>query len=199
MTYLLTQILKDKSASYISGGNNILGDDPSQFSDSLWKRNQTTIVTIQTSSLPRERRHNRRPAEQMAEKRPDLSFDPSLEEYFSCGPRICTKIYCSVSNLAKGESVLFTIRSRLWKETVVDISQPEFVISSKIVSVVSKLPYDVDPGYLAPEVALITTHVHVVGLDKPRPIPLLIYILAVIGGLLLLGLLILCFYKVRGP
>lgn len=169
----------------------------SQFSDSLWKRNQTTIVTMQSSSLlSREKRHNRRPAEQTAEKRPDLAFDPSLEEYFSCGPRICTKIYCSVTNLAKGESVLLTVRSRLWKETVVDIAQPEFVISSKIVAVVSKLPYDVDPGYLAPEVGLVTTHVHVVGLDKPRPIPLLIYILAVIGGLFLLALLVLCFYKV---
>lgn len=169
-----------------------------QFSDSLWTRNQTTVVTMQSSSslLIREKRHNRRPAEQTAEKRPDLAFDPSLEEYFSCGPRICTKIYCSVSNLAKGESVFLTVRSRLWKETVVDISQPEFVISSKIVAVVSKLPYEVDPGYLAPEVGLVTTHVHVVGMDKPRPIPLLIYILAVIGGLLLLALLVLCFYKV---
>lgn len=113
----------------------------------------------------------------------------------SCGPRLCVKIHCTVTNLAKGDSVLFTIRARLWKETVVDIEQPEFVVSSKMVSVVTKLPYDVDPSYLPPEVMVVTTQVHTIGLEKPGPIPLWIIILAVVGGLVLLSLLALLLYK----
>lgn len=97
----------------------------------------------------------------------------------------------------KGESVLFSVRSRLWSETVAEIATSQFAISSKMVSVVSRLPYDVDPGYLTPQIAIVTTHVHVTGLDKPAPIPLWIIILAVVGGLLLLSLLVLAFYKVR--
>lgn len=85
----------------------------------------------------------------------------------------------------------------MWKETVAEIASSEFAISSKMVSVVSRLPYDVDPGYLTPQIAIVTTHVHVTGLDKPAPIPLWIIILAVVGGLLLLSLLVLAFYKVR--
>lgn len=77
-----------------------------------------------------------------------------------------------------------------------DISLAEFDISSKLVAVVSRLPYDVDPGYLPPEVLQVTTQVQLVGLDKPRPIPLSTIILAVLGGLLLLSLLTLAFWRV---
>ena len=211
------QLLKDRSASYASAGSGILSDDGSLLSSlaggvseetggsSSWRtRNETRILTMQlpSSSSARTRRHQqqpqqqvRRPAEQSGEKRPDLAFDPSLEEYMSCGPRICTKIYCSIANLAKGESVLVSVRSRIWRETAAEIAQPAFDVSSKIVAVVTQLPYDVDPGYLGPQVTLVTTHVHVTGLEKPRPIPLLVYLLAVIGGLLLLALLVLLFYR----
>lgn len=132
-------------------------------------------------------RHVRRP--------PDLEmYDATVSEYTSCGPRVCTKIYCSVSELAKGDSVLFSIRSRLWRETVVAIASPEFDISSKMVAIVTRLPYDVDPGYLEPQVSIVTTSIHTVGLEKERPIPLWVYLLAVLGGLMLLSLLTLAFY-----
>jgi hypothetical protein len=108
---------------------------------------------------------------------------------------MCTKIYCTVDDLLKGETVLFSIRSRLWKETVVDIDSPQFDISSKMVTLVSHLPYDVDPSYLAPDVAIVTTRVMVSGLESPGPIPLWIILLGVIGGLILLSLLTLCFYR----
>jgi intercellular adhesion molecule 4 len=94
-----------------------------------------------------------------------------------------------------GESVLFTLRSRIWKEAIVDAGLSEFHVSSKMVAVVSRLPYDVNPSYLAPEVSLVTTEVHVIGFEKPLPIPLWIIILAIVGGLLLLGLLALILWK----
>lgn len=129
-------------------------------------------------------------------RRPDLEvYDATLSEYTSCGPRPCTKIYCSVNDLAKGDTVLFSVRSRLWKETVLDIATPEFDISSKLVAIVSRLPYDVDPGYLEPQVSIVTTSVHVIGLEKPRPVPLWVILLGVLGGLLLLAVLTLAFYR----
>ncbi|GFQ81400.1 integrin alpha-PS2, partial [Trichonephila clavata] len=44
--------------------------------------------------------------------------NPAFQDEMSCGPTLCTKIRCSVFNLTKDEQVIFTIRSRLWKNTL---------------------------------------------------------------------------------
>ena len=198
--FLQLQLLKDRTSRYTEysmGGNYLLSDEPnlnSKVNRSLVRRhNHHLDVHGQLQhNYPHTAHSSGRPGP------PDLFLHhPSWEEYTSCGPRYCSKIYCTIEDLAKGESVLFSIRSRLWRETVVDIASPEFAISSKMVTLVTHLPYDVDPGYLPPEVAVVTTHVHVTGLETPGPIPLWIILLAVVGGLLVLSLLTLCFYQVR--
>lgn len=177
-------LLKDRKDHYPYGAN-ILGDGPDLIEMLPPRRNHSDHSTV---ILSRNKRLYR--PDKQAEPR-----DATLDEYLSCGPRMCTKIYCTVTNLAQDDKVYFTIRSRLWKETIVDIESSEFAVSSKMVSIVTKLPYDVDPSYLPPEVVHVMTQIHTTGLEKPGPIPLWIIILAVVGGLLLLGLVALALYR----
>ncbi|KAI1304094.1 Integrin alpha-PS2 [Halotydeus destructor] len=171
-------LVKDSKDQYQV--DNVLGDEEDTVAKYHY-HNRTNVVTRSKRFYnPNNKVHLR---------------DPAIEEYTSCGPRMCTRIYCSVTNLAKGDSVVFSIRSRLWKETVVNIASPVFDISSKMVAIVTELPYGVNPNYIAPEVLTVTTQVHTLGLDSPGPIPLWIIILAVVGGLLLLSLLALCLYQ----
>ena len=190
-------LIKDQSSQYkVSPSHLMSSDDPSLYGKYQNNRNHTLV-----------RRHNHHldahgqlqhtyphTAHSSGRPGPPSFLDPKWEEYTSCGPRYCSRIYCTVDDLAKGESVLFSIRSRLWKETIVDIASPGFAITSKMVTLVSHLPYDVDPGYLPPEISVVTTQVHVIGLETPGPIPLWIILLAVTGGLIVLSILTLCFY-----
>ncbi|GIY28592.1 integrin alpha-PS2 [Caerostris darwini] len=43
--------------------------------------------------------------------------EDTFQEELSCGLTLCTKIRCTISNLEKGDQVIFSIRSRLWRET----------------------------------------------------------------------------------
>lgn len=115
----------------------------------------------------------------------------------SCGQTECTKIICTVWDLAENDKVYFTIRSRLWQDTIRVIDENVFHISSKLVALVTSLPYDFDPSLLHPEIYSVITKVHTAGrLDKTQLIPLWKIILAVICGLLILGLLALLLWKV---
>ncbi|KAF8793941.1 Integrin alpha-PS2 like protein [Argiope bruennichi] len=56
-----------------------------------------------------------------------------FQDEMSCGPTLCTKIRCAVFNLTKDEQVIFTIRSRLWKNTLDELGLDDVQISSKLV------------------------------------------------------------------
>lgn len=95
------------------------------------------------------------------------------------------------------DRVIFRIRSRLWKDTIAGIDRDSFQISSTLVSLVTSLPYDVDPILLHHKTHQVTTTIHST-VDRSQPIPLWLIILAVAGGLLLLAALSLILWKVLG-
>ncbi|RWS01383.1 integrin alpha pat-2-like protein, partial [Dinothrombium tinctorium] len=115
----------------------------------------------------------------------------------SCGPTICTKIECKINNLSLGEQVVFSINSRLWKETVQEVGLEEFQISSRLVAQITRLPYNIDPRIIhkRPEIINVSTQVKLIGLVRSEPISLWIIILAICGGLLLLALLVFALWK----
>ncbi|RWS01069.1 integrin alpha pat-2-like protein [Dinothrombium tinctorium] len=121
----------------------------------------------------------------------------SLEDAMSCGPTICTKIECKINNLSLGEQVVFSINSRLWKETVQEVGLEEFQISSRLVAQITRLPYNIDPRIIhkRPEIINVSTQVKLIGLVRSEPISLWIIILAICGGLLLLALLVFALWK----
>lgn len=119
-----------------------------------------------------------------------------FEEELSCGPTLCTKIRCTISNLEKGDQVIFRIRSRLWRETYDELGLSEVKTSSKLVTRITALPYGVDPSYLPYKIFVVSTKVILLdGLTSSYMIPWWIIILAVCCGLLLLALLALLLWK----
>ncbi|GIY23455.1 integrin alpha-PS2 [Caerostris darwini] len=120
----------------------------------------------------------------------------AFQDEMSCGPTLCTKIRCSVFNLTKDEQVIFTIRSRLWKNTLDELGLDDVHISSKLVSRVTSLPHDVDPSYLDYKALFVTTKVNP---ESAAPqlhmVPWWILILSVSVGLLILGLLALVLWQ----
>jgi len=93
------------------------------------------------------------------------------------------------------DSINIKIRSRFWKENIKFINLEEFQISSKLVALVTSLPYDVDHSLLLPYIQTVSTKIYVTGLDKTKPIPLWIIILAIIIGLIILAALALALWK----
>ena len=76
------------------------------------------------------------------------SRDQELIDQLDCGPTKCTHMVCTVGPLRKKESVVFRLYSRLWSNTVSRLSHSQYEISSRLVSVVTKLPHNVDPSFL---------------------------------------------------
>merc|ERR1719510_2667628 len=98
---------------------------------------------------------------------------------------------CTVGPLRKKESVVFRIYSRLWSSTISRLSShDQYEISSRLVSVVTKLPHNVDPSFLDIKSYTVTSKVISLGGDflEGRSIPLWILLLAVLAGLIFLAL-----------
>ncbi|GFS58279.1 integrin alpha-PS2 [Trichonephila inaurata madagascariensis] len=122
--------------------------------------------------------------------------EDTFQEELSCGPTLCTKIRCTISNLEKGDQVIFSIRSRLWRETYNEFGLSEVKTSSKLVTRITQLPYGVDPSYLPYKVYVVSTKVSLLDVAlAPYMIPWWIIILAICCGLLLLALLALLLWK----
>lgn len=121
--------------------------------------------------------------------------DPFMNE-MSCGPTLCTRILCTIYNLTNNEQVIFTIRSRLWKDTLDEMGLNNVQISSKLVSRVTSLPYDVDPSQMEYRAHFVTTKINP---EETRLqlhlIPWWIIIASVSVGLLILGLLALLLFR----
>ena len=74
--------------------------------------------------------------------------DQELLDHLDCGPTKCTHMICTIGPLKKKESVVFRIYSRLWSSTISRLSHHQYEISSRLVSIVTKLPHKVDPSFL---------------------------------------------------
>merc|ERR1740137_4157 len=126
--------------------------------------------------------------------RPKRSLAEFQSELESCGSGRCTIIKCTIGPLEKDESVLFKVRSRLFTETQVKNYAEKVKISSKLVTRVTKLPFLVDEKHLAFQSHSVTTTV-IPSEPGEKGIPWWVWLLAALGGILLLALITYCLYK----
>jgi len=126
--------------------------------------------------------------------RPKRSLAEFQSELDSCESGRCTIIKCTIGPLEKDESVLFKVRSRLFTETQVKNYAEKVKISSKLVTRVTKLPFLVDEKHLAFQSHSVTTTV-IPSEPGEAGIPWWVWLLAALGGILLLALITYCLYK----
>jgi hypothetical protein len=88
------------------------------------------------------------------------------------------------------------IYSRLHLQTP-EFQGKDMNISSKLITRVTQLPYNVDPGYLKFKKYEIVTTIEEGADLSVAPIPWWVYLLAALAGLLLLLLIIFILYKVK--
>ena len=146
----------------------------------------------QYQSRSRSRRSpEEREIEHQRYRRSLAEFEAELK---NCGDR-CTVIKCTIGPLEKDESVLFKVRSRLFTETQIKNYAEKVTISSKLVTRVTRLPFLVPEEHLASQSHSVTT---VVIPSEPGEvgIPWWVWLLAALGGCLLLALITYCLYKV---
>lgn len=124
------------------------------------------------------------------QKRSTEEFEAEKAE---CGDR-CTIIECTVGPLKKDESLVFKVRSRLFTATQVKNYQEKVTITSKLITKVTKLPFQVKDEFMAHQSQSVTTTV-IPSEPLERGIPWWVWFLAAIGGILLLALIAYCLYK----
>ena len=72
------------------------------------------------------------------------SYSDFESEIADCDPSRCTMMKCSVGPLTKDQSALFKIRARLFTETQVNNYKNKVKISSKLVTRITRLPFQAD-------------------------------------------------------
>ncbi|XP_075739670.1 integrin alpha-PS2-like [Rhipicephalus microplus] len=121
-----------------------------------------------------------------------------LESELGCGelPR-CAVFRCPLGGvLSAGDRAVVSAESRLWQRTAAAMGQERLRVSSKLVARVASLQYGLPPDNVPLTQHFVSTEVVVEGIDTPGRGPAWwIILLAVLGGLLLLGLLALLLWK----
>ncbi|KAK2177777.1 hypothetical protein NP493_580g01067 [Ridgeia piscesae] len=106
----------------------------------------------------------------------------------------CTLIRCHSGFMAKDDSVLIQVRSRIWINTVL-MMQPEYsvlVVSSQVVAEVTDVPYSVKSRHYSVDSFQVDTTVAALGVPPQRgKLKIWILVLAIVGGFVLLLLLVL--------
>lgn len=124
--------------------------------------------------------------------------DYELESELGCGelPK-CAVFRCPLGgSLSAGDRAVVSVESRLWERTAVAMGQERLRVSSKLVARVASLQYGLTPDNLPLTLHYVSTEVLVEGMDsQSRGPPWWVILLAVLGGLLLLGLLALLLWK----
>ncbi|XP_072903147.1 integrin alpha-V [Hemitrygon akajei] len=117
-------------------------------------------------------------------------------QVLECGSADCMKINCQIGKLERGKSVVLHIRSRLWAETFMQKENQSYSLNASATYNVIEMPYKNFTAELPSGFIVVTT---LVTWDKPmapHQVPFWVIILALLAGLLLLGLLVLIMYKI---
>uniref|UniRef100_A0A914C2S2 Integrin alpha-2 domain-containing protein n=1 Tax=Acrobeloides nanus TaxID=290746 RepID=A0A914C2S2_9BILA len=115
---------------------------------------------------------------------------------FDCGNLNCTQITCDIGHLDADEYVLVEIFSRLWVNTLIDDHGSGFEadISSLAFAQITSLPHV--PKFTPPsQVIAVTTDVNPIDTESARGIPWWLILLAILIGLIILALIILCCWR----
>ncbi|XP_043931058.1 integrin alpha-V [Protopterus annectens] len=131
-------------------------------------------------------------------KRRDVAKNEGEFENLNCGVAECLKITCPVGHLERGRSAILYIRARLWTQTFINKENQNHSYSLKTSASYSviEMPYKNLSYDLPSNSTVVNTYVMWVQPEIKQPVPYWVIILAVLAGLLLLGLLVFVMYKV---
>ena len=145
-----------------------------------------------------------------------LPYGGAFDEEINCDPKSCTLIQCKIGPLEKNKGVIFRVRSRLFTQTLIEVSCKYIIhmcngqivissalqkyaqsvqISSKLVARITELPFMADPMRISYQTQQVTTEVFPNKMVDEN-IPWWVWLLAALLGLLLLALIVLVLYKV---
>ncbi|KAI0242234.1 Integrin alpha-5 [Lamellibrachia satsuma] len=106
----------------------------------------------------------------------------------------CAVIQCQSGSMAKDDSVLIQVRSRIWIKTVISM-QSEYsvlVVSSQAVAEVTDVPYTVKSRHYSVDSYQVDTTVAALDIPPQKgKLKIWILVLAIVGGFILLLLLVL--------
>ena len=97
------------------------------------------------------------------------------------------EFYCRIYEIYSELYNIFLLKQKFQKR--VDIS-------SKMITRITRLPYQANPRSVEPQVGRVTTEVFPSEMGEAT-IPWWVWLLAALGGLLLLALIVYCLYKVH--
>uniref|UniRef100_A0A4W3IZX7 Integrin, alpha V n=1 Tax=Callorhinchus milii TaxID=7868 RepID=A0A4W3IZX7_CALMI len=117
-------------------------------------------------------------------------------EKLGCGTAECLRIKCQVGRLEKGMGAVLRIQSRMWAETFLKEENKSYSLMASATYSVIEMPYKNFSTELPTGSIGVTTLVSWVNNPETPPVPIWVIILALLAGLLLLGLLIFIMYKV---
>ncbi|XP_077978498.1 integrin alpha-8-like [Glandiceps talaboti] len=125
--------------------------------------------------------------------------DESKDSLFmvDCKSAICVKIECSIDFVLKKDASAFVeVRSRLWKDTLLDGGFEDSEITSTAQVQVNSMPYRIQPDSY-PGAVVEVTSIAITTKPKARtlPVPIWVIILAIVGGLLILLCIVLVLWK----
>ncbi|VTJ53709.1 integrin alpha-5 [Marmota monax] len=120
----------------------------------------------------------------------------------SSGPRVlkcpeaeCFRLRCEVGPLLRQESRSLQLHFRVWAKTFLQKEHQSFSLQCEAVFEALKMPYRILPQQLPQKKLQVSTAVQWTKAEGNNGVPLWIIILAILFGLLLLGLLIYVLYK----
>lgn len=137
------------------------------------------------------------PQNHLLQKReaPGRSTASSGTQVLKCSEHNCFKLHCELGPLHRMEIRSLQLHFRVWAKTFLQLEHQSFVLKCEAVYQALKMPYLILPRELPQKELEVVTNVHWINAEGSQGVPLWIIILAILFGLLLLGLLIYILYK----
>lgn len=126
---------------------------------------------------------------------PGRSPASSGPQILKCPEAECFRLRCELGPLHRQESRSLLLHFRVWAKTFLQREHQPFSLQCEAVYEALKMPYRILPRQLPRKELQVATAVQWIKAEGSHSVPLWIIILAVLIGLLLLGLLIYILYK----
>lgn len=126
---------------------------------------------------------------------PGRSPASSGPQILKCPEAECFKLRCELGPLHRQESRSLQLHFRVWAKTFLQREHQPFSLQCEAVYEALKMPYKILPRQLPQKELQVATAVQWIKAEGSHGVPLWIIILAILIGLLLLGLLIYILYK----
>ncbi|PNI89931.1 ITGA5 isoform 5 [Pan troglodytes] len=132
---------------------------------------------------------------QQKREAPSRSSASSGPQILKCPEAECFRLRCELGPLHQQESQSLQLHFRVWAKTFLQREHQPFSLQCEAVYKALKMPYRILPRQLPQKERQVATAVQWTKAEGSYGIPLWIIILAILFGLLLLGLLIYILYK----